>query len=85
MVCYGIFCSGQLLANYSSSGSVYFIRYLKKLKMPSQALVIERAVPLANVTIYHVLFHFLEFFLKFYLHDYLEIYVHAYGCHRSCL
>ena len=53
--------------------------------MPSQALVIERAVPLADVTIYNVLFHILEFFLKFYLHDYLEIYVHAYGCHRSCL
>ena len=58
MVCYGIFCSGQFLANYSSFGSVYFIRYLKKFKMPSQALVIEKAVPLADVTIYNVLFTF---------------------------
>ena len=58
MVRYGIFCSGQLLANYSSFGSVYFVRYLKKFKMPSQALVIEKAVPLADVTIYNVLFTF---------------------------
>jgi len=72
MVCYGIFCSGQLLANYSSSGSDYFIRYLKKFKMPSQALVIEKAVPLADITIYNVLFHFLDIFFGnyFYLHDY---------------
>ena len=35
-----------------------FIRYLKKFKMPSQALVIEKAVPLADVTIYNVLFTF---------------------------
>ena len=32
--------------------------------MPSQALVIERALPLADVTIYNVLFHILEFFFE---------------------
>ena len=84
MVCYGIFCSGQLLTNYSSSGSVYFIRHLKKFKMPSQVLVIERAVPLADVTIYNALFHFLEMFLKFYLHNYLAIYMHWVATDHTC-
>ena len=84
MVCYGIFYSGQLLANYSSSGSVYYIRYLKKFKMPSQALVIEKAVLLADVTIYNVLFHFLEMFLKFYLHNYLAIYMHRVATDHAC-
>ena len=52
--------------------------------MPLQALVIEKAVPLADVTIYNVLFHFLEIFLKFYLHNYLAIYMHRVATDHAC-